>query len=84
MYSTNLRQVGGSVMLTIPPNFLELLHLRSGEPVSMTVKNNKLIIECKKPQYKLIDLMNQCDLSQPLGADEQQWLDDCPLGSEEI
>jgi len=84
MYSTNLRKVGGSVMLTIPPNFLDLLHLHSGEPVSMMVKNNTLIIAPEKTRYKLADLITQCDLSQPLNSDEQQWLDDSPLGLEEI
>ena len=84
MYSTNLRKVGGSVMLTIPPNFLDLLHLHSGEAVSMAVRNNKLVIEPEKTRYKLRELMAQCDLSQPLSDDEQQWFDDSPQGMEAV
>jgi len=84
MYSTNLRKVGGSVMLTILPNFLDLLHLRSGEAVNMVIKDNQLVIEPEKTHYTLKELMAQCDLSQPLSTDEQQWLDDSSLGNEAI
>ncbi len=30
MHTTNLRKVGGSVMLTVPPALLDILHLQAG------------------------------------------------------
>ena len=34
MHTTNLRKVGGSVMLAVPPALLEMLHLRAGATVA--------------------------------------------------
>ena len=33
MHTTNLRKVGGSVMLAVPPAILDLLHLEVGATV---------------------------------------------------
>ena len=35
MYTANLRKVGGSVMLAVPPAILEMLRMESGSSVSM-------------------------------------------------
>jgi antitoxin ChpS len=35
MYTTNLRKVGGSVMLAVPPAILDLLNLRVGATVGI-------------------------------------------------
>ncbi|MGX9933956.1 AbrB/MazE/SpoVT family DNA-binding domain-containing protein [Advenella kashmirensis] len=45
MYTTNLRKVGGSVMMAVPPALLELLHLQAGTKVTMAVDNGRLIVE---------------------------------------
>lgn len=37
MYTTNLRKVGGSVMLAVPPAVLEQLHLQAGVKVGLAV-----------------------------------------------
>ncbi len=85
MYTTNLRKVGGSTMLVVPPNFLELLHLRSGEKVGMTVRDGKLIIEPQlRPRYSLDELLAQCDATVELSHEDKEWLDAKPVGSELI
>jgi antitoxin ChpS len=38
MHTTNLRKVGGSAMLTVPPAFLEILQFRSGATVALAVE----------------------------------------------
>ena len=45
MYTSNLRRVGGSVMLAVPPAILEMLQMESGSAVSMAVESGRLIIE---------------------------------------
>ncbi len=37
MHTTNLRKVGGSVMLPVPPAFLDQLHLQAGATVGVAV-----------------------------------------------
>ena len=37
MHTTNLRKVGGSVMLAVPPAILDLLHLEVGNTVGLAV-----------------------------------------------
>ena len=37
MHTTNLRKVGGSVMLAVPPAILDLLHLQGGATVGIAV-----------------------------------------------
>ena len=38
MHTTNLRKVGGSVMLAVPPAILDQLHLKAGATVGLTAK----------------------------------------------
>ena len=37
MHTTNLRKVGGSIMLAVPPAFLDQLHLQAGATVGLAV-----------------------------------------------
>ena len=83
MHTTNLRKVGGSVMLAVPPAVLDLLSLEAGTLVGMSVDGDRLVIEAKrKPKYTLQELLDQCDVSQPVSAEEQEWLDVTPVGEE--
>ena len=45
MYTSNLRKVGGSVMLAVPPAILEMLQMESGSAVSMAGESGRLVIE---------------------------------------
>ena len=61
MRTTTLRKVGGSVMLAVPPAFLDLLHLRAGATVGIGVEGNRLVVEASpRPRYRLDDLLDQC------------------------
>lgn len=33
-------------------------------------------------RYKLEELLDECDLTSPLGANDEQWLDMAPVGLE--
>ena len=83
MLTTTLRKVGGSVMSTVPPAILELLHLRAGETVGVTVDGGRLVIEpTRTPRYSLDELLAQCDASAEVGDEDRAWLDDRPVGRE--
>ena len=83
MHTTNLRKVGGSIMLAVPPAILDLLHLRAGATVGLAVERGRLVIEpTLRPRYSLDELLAQCDASAELSAEDRAWLDNKPVGSE--
>ena len=62
MHTTNLRKVGGSVMLAVPPALLELLKPGVGAKVDIGVENGRLVVQPKtRPSYTLHELLAQCD-----------------------
>jgi len=85
MHTANLRQVGGSVMLTVPPAFLNLLHLQPGETVGIDVADGRLIVE-PRPRYTLAGLLAEAEAAgaYPLPANEREWMDAPPVGKELI
>jgi antitoxin ChpS len=83
MYTTNLRKVGGSIMLAVPPAILDLLHLHVGATVGLTVDHGRLVVEpTLRPRYSLDELLAQCDASAEISAEDRVWLDSKPVGSE--
>ncbi|NUJ80207.1 antitoxin [Methylocystis sp. FS] len=85
MHTTSLRKVGGSVMLAVPPAILDLLNLRAGATVGVSVDNGRLIIEpAAKPRYTLDELLAQCDASAEPSEEDRAWLADRPQGAELI
>ena len=83
MHTTNLRKVGGSVMLAVPPAILDLLHLRAGATVGLAVDHGRLVIEPTiRPRYRLEELLAQCDPSAEISAEDRAWLDSKPVGNE--
>jgi antitoxin ChpS len=83
MHTTNLRKVGGSVMLAVPPAVLDMLHLQAGTTVGLIVDGGRLIVEPqRRPRYTLEELLAQCDLSAELTQEDREWLDAKPVGGE--
>ena len=83
MHTTNLRKVGGSIMLAVPPAILEMLNLSAGSTVGLTVDQGKIVIEPPAgPRYSLEELLAQCDPNAPISEEDRAWLDDQPVGSE--
>ena len=83
MYTTNLRKVGGSVMLAVPPAILDLLRLRAGASVDVAVQDGRLIVAPRtRPRYSLKELLAQCDVNAPVDDADRAWLEDRPVGNE--
>lgn len=83
MQTTNLRKVGGSVMLAVPPALLEQLHLQAGATVGIAVSDGQLVIFPKpKPRYTLAELLAASDYSQSQPPEEREWIDAPSVGGE--
>ncbi|MDR1849588.1 MAG: antitoxin [Zoogloeaceae bacterium] len=87
MHTTNLRKVGGSVILTVPPAFLDQLHLQAGATVGLVVSEGRLIVEpASHPRYTLDELLTEAEASgaYPLPDEEREWVDAPAVGRELI
>ncbi len=83
MHTTNLRKVGGSVMLAVPPAILDLLHLEAGATVGLAVDGDRLVVDPRvKPRYTLDELLAQCNPDAPLSDEDRAWLHLPPAGRE--
>ncbi len=83
MVVTNLRKVGGSVMLAVPPAILDLLDLRAGAPVSIAVEDGRLVVASRpRPRYALADLLAQCEPDADLSTEDREWASAGPVGGE--
>ena len=85
MHTTNLRKVGGSIMMAVPPALLDLLHIGAGAKVGLAVDNGRLVVNPQpRPRYTLDELLAQCDDGAELTAEDSTWLNDTPTGEELI
>jgi antitoxin ChpS len=87
MHTTNLRKVGGSIMLAVPPALLDVLHLAPGAKVGLTVDNGRLVVEPKaRPHYSMAELLAEAEAAgtYPLPAEQREWIDAPAVGKELI
>ena len=85
MHTTNLRKVGGSVMLAVPPVLLEMLRLQPGAQVGISVESGRLVVAPKnRPRYTLDELLALCKRKSPRSRQDREWLDAEPVGRELI
>jgi len=85
MHITNLRKVGGSTMLAVPPAFLDQLHLQAGEAVGLSIEHGCLVVKPNlRPHYTLAELLAVSDYSEPQSADEREWVDAPAIGNEPL
>lgn len=83
MHTTSLRKVGGSVMLAVPPAFLDQLHLHAGVTVGLAVDRGCLVVNPNpRPRYTLDELLAQCDATADISEEDREWLDARPVGGE--
>ena len=86
MHTTNLRKVGGSVMMAVPPAILDLLNLAAGSSVAVSVESGKLIVAPQaRPKYTLAELLKKCNArNMALTSEDRKWLRGKPVGKELI
>ncbi|PIO98185.1 Antitoxin PemI [uncultured Pleomorphomonas sp.] len=85
MHTTNLRKVGGSVMLAVPPALLDVLQLAAGSKVGLVVDNGRLVVEPQaRPRYTMAELLAASDYSEPQPPEEREWVDTPAVGKEPL
>lgn len=83
MVVTTLRKVGGSVMLSVPPALLDVLHLSAGSTVGLSVEDGRLVVAAQTPpRYTLEQLLAACDANAPMSDEDRDWLDAPAVGHE--
>jgi antitoxin ChpS len=72
-------------MLAVPRAILDVLRLRAGSTVGLTIDGERLVIDPKpRPHYTVDELLDASDYSRPRSAEEQEWLDSPAVGRELI
>ena len=72
-------------MLAVPPALLEVLDLRPGAKVGITVQTGRLVVEPRaRRRYTLAELLAQCDRKARRSRQEREWLRGKPVGRELI
>ena len=85
MSVSNLRKVGGSVMLAVPPALLERLDLKPGAKVGLTVQSGRLVVQpMRRPRYTLKELLAESRPQRKRTGQERQWLNSGAAGRELI
>ena len=83
MRTTNLRRVGGSVMLAVPRPLLDVLHLQPGSQVGISAENGRLVVDPHpRRRYTLDELLAQCNPKSRRTKRDKEWLDNKPTGRE--
>lgn len=83
MHTTNLRKVGGSTMLAVPPALLDVLNLKPGAKVALAVDAGRLVVAPQtRPHYTLDELLAQCHPKARRTTEDRAWLGAKPVGRE--
>lgn len=69
MATATLRTLGGSVVLAIPPNLLETLHLQAGSKVEIDLSGDCLTLKPARKRYTLTELLEGMEDGDTLPID---------------
>lgn len=86
MVQATLRKVGGSVMVALPPAFLEQLRLGADASVGLTLEDGRIVLRpaAARPRYVLAELLDQCDPDAPTSDEDRAWTSDEAVGDESL
>ncbi|WP_426229254.1 AbrB/MazE/SpoVT family DNA-binding domain-containing protein [Pararhizobium sp. DWP3-4] len=85
MAVSTLRNVGGSVMMTVPKPVLEELGLQANTKLDVTAQDGKIVAVARaRPKYTLEELIAEWTPWPERTAEEQEWLDMPSVGNEII
>ena len=85
MYTGKLKKVAMSVMMAVPPTILEMLQMKPGSVVNMSVGSGHLIVEPGvRKSYDQDELLAQCDASIPFSEEDTTWMASPAKGEELI
>ena len=70
---TSIRKIGNSAGLIIPSSMLQKHGFDIGSEVELTDSPHSIEISHQKPNYTLSQLLNDCDLSETIPSELQDW-----------
>lgn len=79
-----IQQWGNSAAIRLPATILKQMHLSVGSTLSLDTSGETLVLKPvrSKPEYRLEELMAQCDLTASEPADMADWNAMRPVGRE--
>ncbi|MEO6022547.1 MAG: AbrB/MazE/SpoVT family DNA-binding domain-containing protein [Burkholderiales bacterium] len=84
MSDTKIQKWGNSMALRIPAVTMRAWGIEEGQTVALKVEDGALVVKPTQQRYTLAELLAQCDFSQPIRAEDREWLDAPLAGREEI
>jgi antitoxin ChpS len=82
MSDTKVQKWGNSMALRIPAVTMREWGIEEGQTVALKIEDGALVVKPAQRRYTLAALLAQCDFSQPLSAEEREWIDAPPVGLE--
>lgn len=84
MALAQLRKVGGSAMVAVPPAVLAAAGWSSSSTVDIAfdAQSNSVVLRSAEPRYSLEELMAQCDFAVPMSDKDREWFASPAVGRE--
>jgi antitoxin ChpS len=83
MYKTRLKKVGGSQMLAVPPALIQAMGYQPGAEIEIEIDGDRLVLGAPRQRKNLSDLLALCSPAE-ISSEDQEWLNDGPVGEELI
>ena len=71
-------------MLAVPPALLDILRLRAGAKVGLSVEGGRLVVRARRRRYTLDELLAQSNPKAPRRKQDREWLEAERVGAELI
>lgn len=82
MWTGKLKQVGGSIMVAIPPEVRKLLSLTPNRSVKMSVEKGNLVVKPGAGRIGLQARLEMSNFSLPVSDEEKAWMTMGVVGAE--
>ncbi len=83
MHTVNLEELDGGMIVRLPSDVVEQLHLVAGGQMTLEAEGGHLRLHRRRTsRYTLEELLSQCDFSLPISKEEQEWMDMPSVGRE--
>ena len=84
MIDSRIQKWGNSMALRIPAPMLRSWGIAEGQAVALTVEDGALVVRPAAARYTLQQLLDRCNLKQPMESADGDWLEDGPVGMEDL
>ncbi len=85
MVASTLRNVGGSLVMTVPKAIIDELGLQANTKLDVIAQDGNIIaVPRRRPKYTVEQLVAEWEVWPEQTAEEQEWLDMPSVGNEVI